>query len=186
MSLRGAAELPASGWPVLPKPFRVTAQTERNVVRICPFGEVDIETVGQIREQIEKSTATAARRVVLDLRGATFLDSAGLHLVLEADAASRADGWEFGLIGGPAYVQRVFDLTGSRARLPSSRHLSSQTYYLLGGRSGTRSERSGSKVNAGRTRDAARADTPSGLLDRSAGGLGGPTRVRAPSHGCRQ
>jgi anti-anti-sigma factor len=92
MSLRGAAELPASGRPVLPKPFRVTAQTERNVVRICPFGEVDIETVGQIREQIEKSTATAARRVVLDLRGATFLDSAGLHLVLEADAASRADG----------------------------------------------------------------------------------------------
>ena len=52
---------------------------------------------------------------MLDLRGVTFLDSTGLHLVLEADAASRAQGWEFGLIGGPAHVQRVFDLTG-RAR----------------------------------------------------------------------
>ena len=93
-------------------------QRERDVVRVCPFGELDIGTVGQIREQLESAPASAARHVVLDLRGVTFLDSTGLHLVLEADAASRAQGWEFGLIGGPADVQRVFDLTGARARLP--------------------------------------------------------------------
>jgi anti-anti-sigma factor len=91
---------------------------EHDVVRVCPFGEVDIDTVGQIREQIEKLTATGATRVVLDLHGVTFLDAAGLNLVLDVDAASRAGGWEFGLIGGPAHVQRVFDLTGARARFP--------------------------------------------------------------------
>ena len=74
--------------------------------------------VGHIREQLENATAAGAKHVVLDLRGVTFLDSTGLHLVLEADAASRAHRWEFGLIGGPADVQRVFDLTGARARLP--------------------------------------------------------------------
>ena len=88
------------------------------MVRVCPFGEVDIDTVDRIREQLENATATGARHVVLDLRDVTFLDSSGLHLALEADAASRAQGWEFGLIGGPADVQRVFDLTGSRERLP--------------------------------------------------------------------
>ena len=88
------------------------------MVRVCPFGDVDMGTVGQVREQLESATASGARHVVLDLRGVMFLDSTGLHLVLEADAASRAQGWEFGLIGGPAHVQRVFDLTGSRARLP--------------------------------------------------------------------
>jgi anti-anti-sigma factor len=93
-------------------------RAERDVVRVCPFGEVDIDTVDRIREQLENATATGAKQVVLDLRGVTFLDSSGLHLALEADAASRAQRWEFALIGGPADVQHVFDLTGSRPRLP--------------------------------------------------------------------
>ena len=88
------------------------------MLRVCPFGEVDIDTVNRIREQLENATATGARQVVLDLHGVSFLDSTGLHLVLDADAASRAQGWVFGLIGGPPDVQRVFDLTGSRPRLP--------------------------------------------------------------------
>ena len=96
----------------------VVVRTERDVVRVCPSGDVDIDTVGRIREQLENAMASGTRRVVLDLRGVTFLDSAGLNLALEADAASRAQGCEFGMIGGPANVQRVFDLTGARARLP--------------------------------------------------------------------
>ena len=118
MSRLRPAERPAGSQSGDPAPFRVVVRTERDVVRVCPFGEVDIDTVDRIREQLENATATGARHVVLDLRGVTFLDSTGLHLVLEADAASRAQGWEFGLIGGPPDVQRVFDLTGSRARLP--------------------------------------------------------------------
>ena len=112
------AERPAGSQAGDPAPFRIVVRTERDVVRVCPFGEVDIDTVDRIREQLENATATGARHVVLDLRDVTFLDSSGLHLALEADAASRAQGWEFGLIGGPADVQRVFDLTGARARLP--------------------------------------------------------------------
>ena len=88
------------------------------MVRVCPFGKVDIDTAGQICEQLENATATGAKHLVLDLRGVTFLNSTGLHLAIEADAASRAQGSKFGLIGGPADVQRVFDLTGARARLP--------------------------------------------------------------------
>ena len=118
VSLRRSAELSTTGGSSAPAPFRILAHAKRDVVRICPLGEVDIETVGRIREQIEKLAASGARRLVLDLRGATFLDSAGLTLVLEADAASRESGWKFELIGGPARVQRVFELTGSRARLP--------------------------------------------------------------------
>jgi anti-sigma B factor antagonist len=118
MSRPRPAERPAGSQAGDPAPFRVVVQIERDVFRVCPFGEVDMDTAGQIREQLENATASGAKHVVLDLRGVTFLDSTGLHLALEADAASRAQHWEFGLIGGPAHVQRVFDLTGARARLP--------------------------------------------------------------------
>jgi anti-sigma B factor antagonist len=118
MSGRRPAERPAGNGAGDLAPFRVVVRTERDVVRVCPLGEVDLDTVGQIREQLEHAAASGARHVVLDLRGVTFLDSTGLRLVLEADAASRGQRWEFGLIGGPADVQRVFDLTGARARLP--------------------------------------------------------------------
>ena len=118
MSRRHAAEPPAGSQSVDLAPFRVVLRTERDVVRVCPFGEVDIDTVGRIRERLENATTFGAKHVVLDLRGVTFLDSTALHLVLEADAASRAQHWEFGLIGGPPDVQRIFDLTGARARLP--------------------------------------------------------------------
>jgi anti-sigma B factor antagonist len=116
--VRGGAERSTTGGSSAPAPFRIVAHTERDVVRICPLGEVDLETVGRIREQIEKLAGSAPQCLVLDLRGATFLESAGLNFILEADAASRESGWELEIIGGPARVQRVFELTGSRARLP--------------------------------------------------------------------
>jgi anti-sigma B factor antagonist len=118
MSRPRTAEWPAGSRARDPAPFRIVVQMERDVVRVSPFGDVDMDTVGQIRAQLENVTATGAKHVVLDLRGVTFLDSTGRHLALEADAASRAQGWKFGLVGGPADVQRVFDLTGARARLP--------------------------------------------------------------------
>src|SRR3954452_20860351 len=118
MSRSRPVERPAGSRVAGSASLRVVMRTERDVARVCPFGDVEVSTVGQIREQVENATASGARHVVLDLRGVTFLDSTGLHLVLETDAASRAQGWEFGLVGGPAGVQRVFDLTGARARLP--------------------------------------------------------------------
>ena len=118
MSRSRPVERPAGGQAGEPARFRVEVRTERDVIRVCPVGEVDEGTVGQIREQLEDAAASGARRIVLDLCAVTFLHSAGLHLVLEADSASRTQGWEFGLIGGPEGVQRVFDLTGTRARLP--------------------------------------------------------------------
>jgi len=112
------AERPLGRQPEARPQFRIAVHIERDVIRVCPFGDVDIDTARRIREQLENATATGTKHVVLDLRGATFLDSTGLHIALETDAASRAQGWKFRLIGGPDHVQRVFDLTGARARLP--------------------------------------------------------------------
>jgi anti-anti-sigma factor len=102
----------------VPKPFEVEVRPERDAVRLCPSGEVDIATVDRLREELQELKSAGFKRVILDLRQATFLDSAGLHLVLEADAASRADGWDFAVIQGPPVVQRSFEVAGLLGQLP--------------------------------------------------------------------
>jgi anti-sigma B factor antagonist len=98
--------------------FRLDVEPERDVVRLCPHGEVDVATTGAIREKFEEMTALGFGRVALDLRGVTFLDSTGVRLVLELCEASRSGTCEFALIEGPPAVERIFELTGVRSQLP--------------------------------------------------------------------
>jgi anti-sigma B factor antagonist len=74
-------------------------------------------TVARVQSVIDECVADGCERVVLDLRGVTFMDSSGLHLVVDADAAARSAGWELLLIAGPPPVQRVFEITGLLDRL---------------------------------------------------------------------
>ena len=98
--------------------FRLEVEPERDTVRVCPRGEVDLATTGEIRDKFEEMSALGFRRVVLDLRGVTFLDSTGLRLALELWESSRTAAWEFAVIEGPVAVQRIFELTGVRSLLP--------------------------------------------------------------------
>src|SRR3954451_15405963 len=98
--------------------FTVEIEPERDIVRVCPCGELDLATIPRLREPIDELVAAGFDRGVLDLRELTFLDSSGLRLVLELAGASRADGWELALIEGAAEVQRVFEVTGLRPLLP--------------------------------------------------------------------
>jgi anti-sigma B factor antagonist len=105
------------------RPFQVDAQPEPRGVRVRPVGEIDMATVGRVRRKIDECVADGCERVVLDLRGVSFMDSSGVHLVLDADAAARAASWELLVVEGPWQVRRVFELTGLRERLTSSTSL---------------------------------------------------------------
>jgi anti-anti-sigma factor len=93
-------------------------QPDRDVVRVCPRGEIDMDTVDAVRSQLDALAGAGFTSVVLDLRGTTFLDSTGLRLALDAHAVSAADGWVFGIIPGPPNVQRAFEIAGLSERLP--------------------------------------------------------------------
>jgi anti-anti-sigma factor len=103
---------------ILPPPFRVDVAPERDVVRVCPSGEVDTATVDRLRERVHEVASAGFRRVVVDLRGVTFLDRTGLRLLLELHEASSSDGWQLGILEGSREVQRVFELAGLRTVLP--------------------------------------------------------------------
>jgi anti-sigma B factor antagonist len=98
-------------------PFHIDAPPEPGGGRVRPVGEIDLATAGRVRRKIDECVANSCEPVVLDLRGVSFMDSSGVHLVLDADAAARAASWELLVIEGPWQVQRVFELTGLRDRL---------------------------------------------------------------------
>jgi anti-sigma B factor antagonist len=108
-------------------PFQVDAQAEPRGMRVRPTGEIDLATVGRVRRKIDQCVAGGCELLVLDLRGVTFMDSTGLHLVLDAHAAARREGWELLVVEGPDSVQRVFEVTGLRDRLPFVEALPSLT-----------------------------------------------------------
>ena len=98
--------------------FRVEVAQERDGVRIVPVGEVDPATIGRLRARFDEATAAGARRVVLDLRQATFLDSTGLHLAIDAADGALMGGPDFAIIAGPPVVHRTFELAELSDRLP--------------------------------------------------------------------
>ena len=97
--------------------FRVDVSHERAGVRVCPVGEVDVATIGGLRDRINEAMAAGADRLILDLRGTTFLDSSGLHLVEDTESLARRNGIAFAIIAGPPTVQRTFDAVGLTERL---------------------------------------------------------------------
>jgi anti-sigma B factor antagonist len=101
------------------EPFRVEVHPERDGVRVVPVGEVDVATVGEFDDRLgELHRKNELRRLVLDLRQLTFMDSSGLRLILDWDDRTRRAGTSFAVIPGPSAVQRLFEVTGLLDQLP--------------------------------------------------------------------
>jgi anti-anti-sigma factor len=98
--------------------FRVEVELDRDAVRVCPIGEIDLSTVGEVRAELDELRFAGFRRLILDLRRATFLDSSGVRLACDAHVASARDGTEFAIVPGPPAVQRTFEVAGVCDRLP--------------------------------------------------------------------
>jgi anti-sigma B factor antagonist len=99
----------------LPEPFRVEVRPDRRRVFVEPHGELDLDTVDQLRAAVDDLALRGFDAIVIDLRTTSFLDSSGLHLLV--DQARRTDA-QITLIDGPEVVSRLFDLAGVREILP--------------------------------------------------------------------
>jgi len=94
------------------EPFRCEVEPDRDAVRVCPVGELDLATVPLVESQLAELWSVGFTRVVLDLRGVCFLDSTGVRMLLSWQRHDAADGLVFRVIPGPAEVQRVLEIAG--------------------------------------------------------------------------
>jgi len=98
--------------------FSIAIESDHDAARVTPTGEIDLLTAPQLRDQLRGLIDTGCARIVLDLRQVLFLDSSGLHAIIDAHARAKQEKRELTLIPGPAAVHRLFEITGTAERLP--------------------------------------------------------------------
>lgn len=75
-------------------------------------GELDMANVPSVTEALDLVTSEAPGVLVVDLQNLSFMDSSGLHWLLNAERTCRAVGTRLLLIRGPRPVQRVLEISG--------------------------------------------------------------------------
>jgi len=107
--------------------FAVEVQ-RRHVTIVQPRGELDLATVDTLRGALDAAVAETLRsalegmehgaRLVLDLRGLSFIDSTGLHLLVALNERAQRDGFQLMLLAPPAPTDRAIQVSGLDRTLP--------------------------------------------------------------------
>jgi anti-sigma B factor antagonist len=100
-----------------PSGLRVDVRPQRDSVRVTTAGELDLANSGALQAQLSELRHAGFQHVVLDLRALTFMDSAGVRLIVREDRLARSTGRRFSLIKGVGAAQRLLDLCGLSERL---------------------------------------------------------------------
>ncbi|GLW57349.1 STAS domain-containing protein [Kitasatospora phosalacinea] len=80
---------------------------------VRPEGELDHDSVGPLRETLERAVTDPPARLVVDCGGLEFCDSTGLNLLLRAHAAALHAGLPLLLAAPGAVVARMLAITGA-------------------------------------------------------------------------
>ena len=97
-------------------PFSVEVQRQDDVAIVEPRGELDVATVETLGAALDD--IKSAGRLVLDLRGLSFIDSSGLHLLIALDQRAQRDGFQLALVAPAPPVDRAIQVSGLGKALP--------------------------------------------------------------------
>ena len=75
-------------------------------------GELDVRTATESHKRLLALDVPRGGRLVVDLSDATFMDSTGIRLLLQAREHARRSGASYAIVSGPPEVMRVIELVG--------------------------------------------------------------------------
>ena len=99
-----------------PSPFAVEVQRRDDVASVAPRGDLDLATVDSLSSAL--NGIDGAGRLVLDLRGLSFIDSSGLQLLVALHHRAQREGFELSLIAPASSAGRAIELCGLDKTLP--------------------------------------------------------------------
>jgi anti-sigma B factor antagonist len=92
--------------------FLVHSHITGRAITLTLSGELDLLSSPVLERAIERLPEIDADLIILDLRPLEFMDSTGLHLVVQAHQQAHDAGRRFALVRGGEQVQRLLGLTG--------------------------------------------------------------------------
>jgi anti-sigma B factor antagonist len=97
--------------------FRISSAHLANDAYIVSLGgEIDLYTAPKLEDALAGLTASGARRVVIDLAGAAFIDSTVLDVLLNALTRLDAGGGELILVSDDRRILQILEVSGLERR----------------------------------------------------------------------
>jgi anti-sigma B factor antagonist len=93
-----------------PPAFKIVTERTGAIAYIALHGELDLATAPRLQAELEaiRDDAEELERIILDLRDLAFLDSTGLEVIVQLDAAGQREGFDVAVVRGPRAVERLF------------------------------------------------------------------------------
>lgn len=112
-------------------PLEVTDDEVRpRVMRLTLHGELDLANAYAFDRRLLTVEQSLPALIVIDLRGLTMLDSAGLARLVSAQRRARRGGWKLVLVRGGRSIHRVLQTT----QLVEHFHIARDLPHALGER----------------------------------------------------
>ena len=92
--------------------FFVDTDTTERTLTLTLTGELDLLSSPVLERALRGLPASGVELILVDLRGLEFMDSTGLHLLVQAQQQAHDAGRRFALIHGGDQVQRLLELSG--------------------------------------------------------------------------
>jgi anti-sigma B factor antagonist len=96
----------------------VCALPERERVRLVATGEVDLSTVGLLRDEVADLLTAGRQDLVIDLRGVTFADTQAIHLLVDVTEQVWLAGGSLTIRVAPGPMTDLLAITGISTSLP--------------------------------------------------------------------
>lgn len=101
--------------------FDLRVERKDSLTHVELLGELDLQCEERFGDAVDP---VRSGRLVLDLRGLTFIDSTGLRMILRTWQRSHEDGFTLEIVGGRDQVRKVFRITGLDGALPMTDQIS--------------------------------------------------------------
>ena len=86
------------------------SKPDEAVIRV--EGELEMATASRMRDELQRAMATSQQRIVVDLRALDFLDSTGMHALVEAHKKCESSNRSLTLLLDTGPVHRSLDVCG--------------------------------------------------------------------------